>query len=187
MKIGVISDTHGSVKCFEKAIDLLGKVDKYIHLGDYLYHGPRNPLPEDYDPKKLAEIMKKYNISYISGNCDSPVDNYVLEIPEFKYYSVESYGDFSFFYTHGYSPSLKDAIEMAVDKECHFLFHGHTHVSGVHEKEDIVIVNPGSTSLPKENTPKSCCLIELVKNKVIIKLINLDNGEFYFSKEYYEK
>ena len=47
MKIGVLSDTHGSLFYFEKALECLSDCDVLLHAGDVLYHGPRNDLPKD--------------------------------------------------------------------------------------------------------------------------------------------
>ena len=80
MKIGVISDTHGSLDNTKKALDILKDCDTIFHLGDVLYHGPRNALPEDYNPKDLAVIFKSMdNVIYTRGNCDSDVDQMVIE------------------------------------------------------------------------------------------------------------
>lgn len=69
MKIGVLSDTHGSLVQTKKALDAIGKCDLYIHLGDVLYHGPRNPLFKSYNPQELAIFLRDKEITYIKGNC----------------------------------------------------------------------------------------------------------------------
>ena len=78
MKIGVMSDTHGSLTYFEKALDVLSDCDVLIHGGDILYHGPRNDIPEGYNPKGLiSKINSLDNIIIARGNCDADVDQMV--------------------------------------------------------------------------------------------------------------
>ena len=78
MKIGIISDTHGSITDFKKAMEYLEDADKIIHLGDVLNHGPRNPIPEGYDPAGLAELLAEDDrFVFVKGNCDSEVDEMV--------------------------------------------------------------------------------------------------------------
>ena len=59
MRLGIISDTHGSLYFFEMAMSYLKDCDKIIHAGDILYHGPRNDIPGGYNPKELAEKIKQ--------------------------------------------------------------------------------------------------------------------------------
>jgi len=179
MKLAVISDTHGSLYYFDKAYNYLKDVDRVIHLGDYLYHGPRNPLPEGYDPMKLANKMKELKKrTYITGNCDSPIDLKLLNIPEISPYAVESYGSFNFFFTHGWDPNIEDAISLAKKYRCQFLIHGHTHIPKYEKLEDIIILNPGSVSLPKENSPHSILIID-INNDIKFKFINIENNTVY--------
>ena len=62
MKIMIASDIHGSAYYCEKMLDAYKKeqADRLLLLGDILYHGPRNELPEEYCPKKCIEVLKKY-------------------------------------------------------------------------------------------------------------------------------
>ena len=80
MKIGVLSDTHGSLTYLEKALDTLSDCDILLHLGDVLYHGPRNDLPEGYNPKAVIEILNNLdNLTIAKGNCDADVDQMVIK------------------------------------------------------------------------------------------------------------
>ena len=85
MKFMFISDIHGSLLDLQQAIKVFEseKADKLIILGDYLNHGPRNPLPEGYDTKQSASLLNEYKkkIIGIRGNCDSEVDQMMLEFP----------------------------------------------------------------------------------------------------------
>lgn len=82
-KIAVISDTHGSVTAWRKARQIWKGSDMIVHLGDVLYHGPRNPLPEGYMPKELAEEINDSDIPVmiVRGNCDADIDAVMLKWP----------------------------------------------------------------------------------------------------------
>ncbi|SHE27195.1 hypothetical protein SAMN02745164_00026 [Marinitoga hydrogenitolerans DSM 16785] len=179
MKIAVISDTHGSLFYLKRANKYLSEVDRVIHLGDYLYHGPRNPLPNGYNPMELSNILKNFKKrTFITGNCDSPIDLKLLNIPETTPYAVESYGSYNFFFTHGWDPNLDDSILLAKKFKCQYLIHGHTHISKFEKKEDLIIINPGSVSIPKENTPHSILIIEINGN-IHFSFIDIINDEVY--------
>lgn len=80
MKIGILSDTHGDIVQTKKALKILKDCDYIIHCGDVLYHGPRNDLPKNYNPRDLAAYLSTLeNIYYIRGNCDSDVDEMVIK------------------------------------------------------------------------------------------------------------
>ena len=91
MKLFIISDIHGSLFYLKKVMEIFnkGNYDKLIILGDELYHGPRNPLPKDYSPKEVIEILNQYRekIIAVRGNCDSEVDQMVLNYPIMSDYS----------------------------------------------------------------------------------------------------
>ena len=59
MKYLIISDIHGSAKYLKLALQAYDdfKCDKIIILGDILYHGPRNDLPEEYAPKECIALL----------------------------------------------------------------------------------------------------------------------------------
>ena len=92
MRLFIISDIHGSLYYLKKAIEIFekGGYDKLVILGDELYHGPRNPLPKDYSPKDVIEILNSYKdrIIAIRGNCDSEVDQMVLKYPIMSDYTM---------------------------------------------------------------------------------------------------
>ena len=160
MRIGILSDTHGSYDEFMKAIEKMGKVDCYIHLGDVLYHGPRNDLPVKYDPKRLAEQIKNMdNIYFVKGNCDSEVDEMVTGKNIHENYLIKDFGDVRIFATHGHRESEEDRIEMAEAKFCDFLITGHTHIKVNRKTDTVHILNPGSTTIPKDGT-HSCMVID---------------------------
>ena len=103
MKYLVISDIHGSAESLEKALDCFGKQADYLLLcGDYLNHGPRNPLPEGWNPKQVASVLNenKERIICVRGNCDAEVDEMVLEFPCLAAYTTVFDSNIRIFVNH---------------------------------------------------------------------------------------
>ena len=162
MKIMIASDIHGSAYYCQKMIEAFSreKADKLLLLGDILYHGPRNDLPRDYAPKKVIEMLNavKENILCVRGNCDTEVDQMVLEFPILADYMLIYDKGKSFFVTHGHHYNTQTPPML---KEGDLLIHGHTHVLTVTPfGNGNVYINPGSASLPKEGNPKSYMVYE---------------------------
>lgn len=171
MKVGVISDTHGSLNGWEKSWELLKNTDIVIHCGDIFNHGPGNPLPEGYSPKKLLEIINTLEkpILIAKGNCDSEVDQMFLSIPICYPYIFSVIKNYPFLISHGHL--FKDNfIEIGKKWKVNFLISGHTHIWELEKKDNIIILNPGSPSLPK-NDP-SCAVIDLESKKAQVFEIN---------------
>lgn len=167
MKCMIVSDIHGSYEDLKKVIDIFEeeKMDKLILLGDLLYHGPRNPLPEGYNPKEVAKLLNQYKnkIIAVRGNCDAEVDQMVLDFPMRADY-LELYIDgHHFFITHGH---LFNEDEMPLIQEGDILMYGHFHKPIAKKKDGIVIFNPSSISLPKEGT-KSFGIYENHELKIV--------------------
>ncbi|MEJ5257996.1 MAG: phosphodiesterase [Fervidobacterium sp.] len=184
MKILVVSDTHGSVKAWEDIEKLfdLKQFTSIFHLGDVLYHGPRNPLPDGYDPKSLVEKLKNYRIDYIRGNCDADIDLKVLSVQEMPKVTMEYFGDFSFLLVHGEIFEENDIKQFVNDTSAQFIIHGHTHIPKIEEIDGKFVLNPGSTSLPKNGTSRSVMTIEIDENTLLTKFYNLDTGEVYMER-----
>ena len=157
MKIMFASDIHGDYKCACETLDKYReeKAEKLILLGDILYHGPRNDLPKGYAPKKVIELLNsvKAELACVRGNCDTEVDQMVLEFPILADYMLMYEKERCFFITHGHK---YNTAEPPMLKAGDILIHGHTHVLTVTPfGEGNTYLNPGSVSLPKENNPKS--------------------------------
>lgn len=153
MKIGFISDTHGDYDQTLKALEVLKDCGKVYHLGDVLYHGPRNDLPKGYNPKKLAEVLKGLDyITYIKGNCDSDVDEMVMEKDLQQKKRVENIDGKLFLMVHGYEETLEDRIKEAKELGAEAIVTGHTHIKVLEEKDGITLLNPGSPSIPKDGS-----------------------------------
>ena len=165
MKIGVMSDTHGSLTYFEKALDVLSDCDVLIHGGDILYHGPRKDIPEGYDPKGLiSKINSLDNIIIARGNCDADVDQMVINHPIQSPYVMSQFGETRIVTTHGYTDSKEDTINKAKSMGADILILGHTHVKELYLDENLVVLNPGSTSIPKDGT-HSVAIIDIIQSE----------------------
>lgn len=153
MKLLIASDIHGSEVYCKKLVDAFKaeNADRLLLLGDILYHGPRNDLPEGYAPKKVIELLNamKDKIFCVRGNCDTEVDQMVLEFPILADYAVIPVADRLIYATHGHNYN-EDKLPPLQNGD--ILLHGHTHVPKCVEHENYVYMNPGSTSIPKEGS-----------------------------------
>lgn len=173
MKFFICSDIHGSAFFCEKTIKAFenSKADKLIILGDILYHGPRNDLPREYNPKVVIEMLNPIadKILSVRGNCDTEVDQMVLNFPVLADYGFVQMGDKFVYLTHGHHI---DEITATADT---IILAGHTHVPKAEQRENYFYINPGSVSIPKENSPHSYIIFE--NNE--FKFFDLENGEIY--------
>ena len=153
MKLFFASDLHGSLVATQKVINRFEQsgADQLILLGDLLYHGPRNPLPEGYDPKAVAGLLNEYASRLISvrGNCDAEVDQMMLAFPCLADYAMVFADGYRFYITHGH---LFDSEHLPPLSAGDIFVHGHFHVPMLEKKGSIVIVNPNSAALPKQGT-----------------------------------
>ena len=162
MKLMFASDIHGDYDCSLATIEKYKeeKAEKLILLGDILYHGPRNDLPEGYAPKKVIELLNsvKDELVCVRGNCDTEVDQMVLEFPILAEYMLIYERGRSFFVTHGHKFNTSTPPML---KAGDLLVHGHTHVLTVTSfGNNNTYLNPGSVSFPKEGNPKSYMVYE---------------------------
>lgn len=153
MKWLIASDIHGSAYWCRKLIEAYKKekADKLILLGDVLYHGPRNDLPDEYAPKEVIEMLNgmKNEILCVRGNCDTEVDQMVLKFPVLADYAVLALGERMIYMTHGH---VYNENNLPPISDGDILLHGHTHVPKCTEHEKYIYMNPGSVSIPKENS-----------------------------------
>lgn len=178
MKLIIASDIHGSLKYTKKLEELIIKEnpDSIILLGDILYHGARNSLPDEYSTMEVANILNKYSTKIIAvrGNCDSEVDDMVTDfniMSDYKYLEIDGK---TFYITHGHLINKYKHLF-----ENNYLISGHTHIYNLEGKH----LNPGSVGIPKINKEHTCLLYE---NK-IFKLINLDNFSIIKELTIYEE
>lgn len=161
MKLFFISDIHGSAYFLKQALELYMQegASRLVILGDELYHGARNPLTRDYDPKEVAQLLNAHadRIIAVRGNCDSEVDEMVLDYPLGSAYSDVLWGEKRLFLTHGHIYNEEHLPPLA---DGDVFFYGHTHIPVAKKSGGITIINPGSISLPKEGNPNTCGVLE---------------------------
>ena len=179
MKWMIASDIHGSAYYCRELLEAFARegAQKLMLLGDLLYHGPRNDLPRDYAPKQVIEMLNgiKERLLCVRGNCDTEVDQMVLDFPVLADYAVIPVCEKLIYATHGHIFNENNLPPMAGGD---ILLNGHTHIPKCTEHEDFIYMNPGSVSIPKEDSFHSYMTLE---NRVF-KWKNLENGEVY--KEY---
>lgn len=159
MKFVIASDVHGSSFHLKKLIKRFNEegAQKLILLGDIYNHGPRNPLPEEYEPMSVSEMLNgiKDKLIVIKGNCDSTVDTMISEF-SFLDSVVLAAGDKTVFLTHGHVFN-KDAKPTS---KFEAVIYGHFHTGFIERIEDTVFANAGSISLPKNQTKNSYITLE---------------------------
>ena len=162
MKWMIASDLHGSAYYCRKMLEAFERegADRLFLLGDLLYHGPRNDLPREYAPKEVIPLLngKKEKLLCVRGNCDAEVDQMVLEFPVLADYAVLPVGRQLIYATHGHIYHVKNLPPLAPGD---VLLHGHTHVPAWTEfGQGNLYLNPGSVSIPKEDSPHSYMILE---------------------------
>ncbi|WP_379158010.1 phosphodiesterase [Paenibacillus sp. sgz5001063] len=161
MKLMFISDIHGSLHWLEQALLKVEEEQPHtlVVLGDFLYHGPRNPLPDGYDPQGVADRLNAYGKSLVAvrGNCDAEVDQMLLHFPMMGDYVLILHEGRKIYATHGHGFSIDHLPQLAPGD---VFIQGHTHLPVAEVKEGITVLNPGSISLPKENHPNSYGILE---------------------------
>ena len=170
MKYLIGSDIHGSLYYTKKLFEIIAeeKPDKIVLLGDLYYHGPRNPLPVDYAPMEVAKILNQHKdeLIVVRGNCDAVVDEMISEF-DFKDHHIITINNRRVMFTHGHLYN-KEYIPQNID----ILVYGHFHTGYIEYVGNVLCVNAGSVTLPKNNTAHSLLIIE----DEIIKLIDLDRN-----------
>ena len=161
MKWMIASDIHGSAKWCRRLLELwrAEAPARLILLGDLLYHGPRNDLPEDYAPKEVAAMLNGIapHLLCVRGNCEAEVDQMVLDFPVMADYAALMIDGHLIYAAHGHALGEDNPPKLMPGD---VLLCGHTHVPGCRRHEGFTYVNPGSVSIPKAGTPHSCCTLE---------------------------
>ena len=161
MKLMIASDIHGSEGNCRRMLEIFHEegAQRLILLGDLLYHGPRNNLPEDYHPKGVIALLNaaREKLLCVRGNCDAEVDQMVLEFPILSDSMLLYLQERAVFVTHGHIFNLQQLPPLC---QGDILLHGHTHVQAMREEKGILYLNPGSVSLPKEGNCRSYMLYE---------------------------
>ena len=179
MKWLIASDIHGSAFYCRMLMEKFKeeKADRLLLLGDLLYHGPRNDLPKEYVPKAVIEMLNSVSddIICVRGNCEAEVDQMVLNFPVLADYAVICVGDKMIYATHGHHlDNFKN-----IRKDSILLF-GHTHIPENSKRDGIIHVNPGSVSIPKQNSPHSY----IVMDDSGLEWKDLTDGETYMEHKF---
>lgn len=161
MKLLIASDIHGSASACRQLLTRFEeeRADKLLLLGDILYHGPRNDLPDEYAPKEVIALLNevKDRLLCVRGNCDCEVDQMVLHFPILADYALLPLDSCTVYATHGHH---NDALLPLLQGTDAILLHGHTHIPTWDTVNGVRIFNPGSTSIPKEGSKKSYMVYE---------------------------
>jgi len=161
MKLMIASDIHGSAYYCEKMINAYKeeKADKLLLLGDLLYHGPRNDLPKDYNPKKVISMLNDIadEILCVRGNCEAEVDQMVLKFPIMAEYCILYLENRMIFATHGHKFNEENLPSL---KKGDILLNGHTHIPKFTKHENYYYINPGSVSIPKGGSNHGYIVLE---------------------------
>jgi len=182
-KLAIISDIHGSSTGLERALEQADRegAKRILLLGDLLYHGPRNPLPDGYDPQQVANLLnaRKAQIDLaVRGNCDAEVDQMMIEFSIMGEYAVLLQGSRKVFVTHGHHHHMDHLPDLLAGD---VFMQGHTHIPVAETRSGIHLFNPGSVSLPKGGYPPSYGLLDeqglLVKGLDGAELLRLDLNE----------
>ena len=176
MKLMIASDIHGSAYYCKKLIEAFEReeADRILLLGDILYHGPRNDLPLEYEPKAVISLLNplKSKIFCVRGNCDTEVDQMVLDFPVLADYAVIPVGERVIYATHGHIYNENNLPPLSKGD---ILLNGHTHIPKCTQLGDYINMNCGSVSIPKEDSPHSY----MISEKGVFCWKNLENGEIY--------
>lgn len=202
MRALILSDIHGSANAARKALAHFERLhcDKIFLLGDTLYHGPRNPLPEGHGPMGVVEALRPYGdkIVAVRGNCDADVDLMMLDFIkiEDEYAVVEdqetdasgAQRTIRLFLSHGhifmpecFPANALDQLEPgeAGGRTIDAYLYGHTHIYQLQKNfKGVLMVNPGSTSLPKGGNPATFGIYEsnTQKKPASFSIFELETG-----------
>ena len=173
MKWMIASDLHGSAYYCRKMLEAFERegADRLFLLGDLLYHGPRNDLPQGYAPKEVIAQLSgvKDKVFCVRGNCEAEVDQMMLEFPVMAEYFPLMLDGHMAFVTHGH---IWNEAHLPPLEAGDVLIHGHTHVRAAQKKETYYFLNPGSVSIPKGDGVRGYMVYE----DGVFTLKNLDGG-----------
>ncbi len=160
MKYMILSDIHGSIGPLRKAVGYYNDMhcDMLVILGDILNYGPRNRVPDDIDAKGIAELLNSMaeNIVAVRGNCDSEVDQMLLDFPVMQTYMLLVDNGKKLFLTHGHIYNKENMPKGHFDA----IVYGHTHLWELYKDGDIVVCNTGSITFPKQNRIPTFAVLE---------------------------
>ena len=161
MKVFIASDIHGSAYYCRLMLDRIAaeQPDRIFLLGDILYHGPRNDLPREYNPKQVIAMLNplKDAITAVRGNCEAEVDQMVLDFDVMQTYKEADINGIHLVLTHGHHYNKENPLPLP---ERYVLLNGHFHIPAMEDCGDFLYINCGSVSIPKENSPHTYVVLE---------------------------
>lgn len=161
MKLMIASDIHGSAHYCRELLAALDReqAPRMLLLGDILYHGPRNDLPREYAPKEVIALLnpRREQLLCVRGNCDTEVDQMVLAFPILADYALLQLAGVTIYATHGHVYNTGHLPPLCPGD---ILLHGHTHVPAWEDHGDYRYFNPGSVSIPKQDSPHGYMILE---------------------------
>lgn len=156
MKVGILSDTHMMKKFMDKTIPYLKECDLIIHAGD------------NFSDSKYIHSMTNVGVMAVKGNCDFD------DVEEELVFEVEGK---TIFLCHGDRYGVKYGIdeieEKAKEYEADIVIFGHTHIPIQIKKDNILYINPGSVSLPRQVTYRSFVIMDIQDNNINIDEIKI--------------
>ena len=180
-RLMIASDIHGSAYWCDRLLNAFVTVgaDRLLLLGDILYHGPRNDLPDGYEPKRVIAMLNPLadRLFCVRGNCDAEVDQMVLDFPVLADYAVWPVGDRLLYATHGHKFNTKTPPPLSPG-DC--LLHGHTHIPAWEPfggDGSNLYLNPGSVSIPKAGSPHAYMTLDMITHEIVWQ--DLNAGAFH--------
>jgi len=158
MKVLIISDTHRKNENYFKVLETIGKIDMVIHLGDV--------EGSEYTIQEAAGCP----VEFVAGNND-----FFSDLPSEKTLQI---GRYHVMITHGHRYYIGMGNEMlkkeAIAQGMDIVMYGHTHRPVIDVSRDIIAINPGSLSYPRQDDHRPSYII-----------MELDDaGEAHFALKY---
>lgn len=177
MKLGIVSDTHGCAATWHKIFtEYFSDAEVILHAGDVLYHGPRNSIPAEYNPKELIAALNECPVPLVvaAGNCDAEVDTMVLDMPIQAPYAYLVYHNLRIIINHGHKLTEEAKLNLAKQFKADIFVTGHTHLPVLEKIDNIIFINPGSPGMSKQ-ADKHGTIVRMIDNT--IELIDIETGQ----------
>jgi hypothetical protein len=159
MKVLVFSDSHGYTSKMVQIIENANKVDLIIHLGDIIK-----------DAEKIEDIFDSIKIEYVRGNNDwhsNELNEKIVEV-EGKRLLI-THGNF-YDVKNGYERIFRKGVELKVNA----ILFGHTHIAYESVRDNILLINPGSISIPAAGQLPSYCILDVTNEGINSKLVRVE-------------